>query len=152
MYWSDTAGSVAGSGDIRQAGLDGSGQTILFTGLDTPWGIALDLGAPGTAVRFVVAAPAKVAPGTPFDVAMTAVDPYGNTAANYQGTVTFSTTDPDTGVVLPADYTFTTGVGGDNGVHTFAGGVMLVTVGTQTLVATDTISGITSSVTITVEP
>ncbi len=66
--------------------------------------------------------------------------------------MTFTTTDPDSGVVLPADYTFTTGVGGDNGVHTFSGGVTLITVGDQTVMATDTVSGITGSATVTVGP
>jgi hypothetical protein len=66
--------------------------------------------------------------------------------------VTFSTTDPDSGVVLPADYTFTTDVGGDNGVHSFSGAVTLVTAGDQTLTLTDTVSGIAGSATITVGP
>jgi hypothetical protein len=44
--------------------------------------------------------------GTPFDVTVTAVDSSGNIDTAYQGTVTFSTTDPDSGAVLPADYTF----------------------------------------------
>ena len=81
-----------------------------------------------------------------------ACGPSGNTDATYQGTVTFSTTDPDSAVVLPADYTFTTGDGGDNGVHTFPGGVTLVTVGDQSLTATDNVNGITGSVTIAVGP
>src|SRR5262245_21363874 len=38
MYWSDFDG-----GDIRRANLDGSGQQILFGGLDFPQGSALDL-------------------------------------------------------------------------------------------------------------
>jgi hypothetical protein len=96
----------------------------------------------------ITVAPTAVS-GTPFDITLTALDLYGNLDTNYQGTVTFSTTDPDTGVVLPADYTFTTG---DNGVHTFSGGVTLVTVGDQTLTVTDTASGITGSATITVGP
>jgi hypothetical protein len=54
--------------------------------------------------------------------------------------------------VLPADYTFTTGEGGDNGAHTFPGGVMFVTLGDQTLKITDTISGISASATVTVGP
>jgi hypothetical protein len=53
-------------------------------------------------------------------------------------------------VALPADYTFTTGVGGDYGVHTFR--VTLITLGDQTLTVTDKVSGITGSVTITVGP
>lgn len=51
-------------------------------------------------------------------------------------------------MVLPADYTFT-GEAGDNGAHTFPGGVTLATVGDQTITVTDTVSGITGSVTIT---
>src|SRR5262249_33982806 len=71
-----------------------------------------------------------------------AVDPFGNTDTNYQGTITFTTSDTDPGVVLPAVYTFTVGDGRDNGVHTFADAVTLVTGGEQTLTATDTASGI----------
>jgi Domain of unknown function (DUF5050) len=144
MYWTDRDG-----GDIRRANLDGSGQEILITGLNAPSIIALDLGAPGTALYFAVAAPASASAGSPFDITVTALDPYGNTAVNYQGTVTFSTSDTDPGVVLPADYTFTAA---DAGVQTFTGGVTLITPGDQTITATDTASGITRSVTVTVVP
>jgi hypothetical protein len=41
MYWTDF-----GSGDIRRANLDGTGQQSLITGLNGPGAIALDLGAP----------------------------------------------------------------------------------------------------------
>jgi hypothetical protein len=102
--------------------------------------------------HFLIAAPMAAISGTPFDITVTALDPSGNIDTNYQGTVTFSTTDPDSGVVLPADYTFTTGDSGDNGVHAFSGGVILVTLGDQTLTVTDKVSGLTGSVTITVGP
>jgi hypothetical protein len=144
MYWSDLDG-----GDIRRANLDGSGQEILITGLNAPVLGALDLGAPGTAVFFAVSAQASVTSGAPFDVTITAMDPYGNTAVNYQGTVTFSTSDTDPGIALPADYTFTAA---DAGVHTFTGGVTLSTPGDQTITATDTASGITRTVTVTIVP
>jgi hypothetical protein len=144
MYWTDFD-----DGDIRRANLDGSGQEILITGLNAPTFIALDLGAPGTAAFFAVAAPASVSAGTPFDITVTAVDPYGNKAVNYQGTVTFSTSDTDPGIVLPADYTFTAA---DAGVHTFPGGTTLITPGNQTITATDTASGMTRTVTVTVVP
>ncbi len=79
---------------------------------------------------------------------VTAVDPYGNTDTNYQGTITFSTTDPDPGVVLPPDYTFQPS---DAGMVTFPGGVTLITPGDQILTATDTAdSTITGSATVTV--
>jgi hypothetical protein len=83
---------------------------------------------------------------------ITALDPNGNLDTNYQGTVTFSTSDADPGVLLPAAYTFTMGVGGDNGVNTFSGGATLVTVGTQTLSVADTVSGMSGNITITVGP
>jgi hypothetical protein len=73
------------------------------------------------------------------DMTVTAQDSYGNTKTDYQGQITFSTTD--TNVTLSVDdsginyvsypysglsYTFTTGTPGpgiDNGVHTFIKGV-----------------------------
>jgi DNA-binding beta-propeller fold protein YncE len=106
----------------------------------------------GPANHFLLTASRTAIAGTLFDITLTAVDLYGNVDANYQGTVTFSTSDPDSGVVLPADYTFATGDGGDNGVHTFPTGAMLVTLGDQTFTGTDTVSGITGSITITVGP
>jgi hypothetical protein len=102
--------------------------------------------------RFLITAPATAVSGTPFDITVTALDSSGNIDTGYQGTVTLSTTDPDSGVVLPADYTFTTGDSADNGVHTFSAGVTLISVGDQTLTVTDTVSGITGSATITVGP
>ena len=52
------------------------------------------------ASQFVVAAPATVVPGTPFDITLAAVDPYGNVDMNYAGTVAWTTSDTDPGVVL----------------------------------------------------
>jgi hypothetical protein len=43
-------------------------------------------------------------------------------------------------------------VDGDNGVHTFSGGITLVTMGDQTLTVTDKVSGVAGSATITVGP
>jgi hypothetical protein len=102
--------------------------------------------------RFLITAASTAVSGTPIDITLTALDPSGNIDTIYQGTVTFSTTDPDPGVVLPADYTFTIGDGGDNGMHTFPGGVTLITVGDQALIVTDKVSGITGSATVTVGP
>jgi hypothetical protein len=98
------------------------------------------------AVRFQVVAPTSVVANTSFDVTVTALDPYGNVDSNYQDTITFATTDPNPGVVLPAAYTFTFS---DAGVHTFWAGVILVTPGDQTLTVTDS-SGLIGSATIKV--
>ena len=102
--------------------------------------------------HLLITAAATAVSGTPFDVTVTALDPYGKIDTNYQGTATFSTTDADSGVVLPADYTFTTGDNGDNGVHTFPHGITLITAGDQTLTFTDKASGLTGSATVTVGP
>jgi len=66
---------------------------------------------------------------------------------NYAGTATWTSSDTDSGVVLPADYTFQAS---DSGMHLFPAGVTLITLGDQTLTATDTVSGITGSATVTV--
>jgi hypothetical protein len=102
-------------------------------------------GAP--AVAFQVVAPANAGVGSAFDVTVLAVDAYGNPDTDYTGTVHFTTTDCDPGVVLPADFTFQLT---DAGVATFPGGVTLVTPGDQVLTVTDTVSGITGSATVTV--
>jgi hypothetical protein len=73
--------------------------------------------------------------GAPFDVTLTALDQYNNVAVHYVGTVSFSSSDYGPGVVLPANYAFTAA---DAGVHTFAGGVTLVTAGNQSLSVIDT--------------
>jgi hypothetical protein len=106
-----------------------------------------------SAIAFVLDAPATVTAGVPFDVTVMAVDPFGQVAVGYLGTVTFSTSDPDPGVVLPADYTFTLD---DGGSHTFTdtglGETTLVTPGDQTLTVMDTADNtITGSTTVTVD-
>jgi streptogramin lyase len=130
----------SGSGGLNQPAY------LFFTNTD-PTTLAY---VPPPHSRFLITAATTAVSGTPFDVTVTALDPAGNIDTTYQGTVTFSTTDPDSGVVLPADYTFTTGNGGDNGVHTFPGGLTLVTVGDQTITSTDAVRGITGSATVTV--
>jgi probable HAF family extracellular repeat protein len=144
-----TTFDVPGSIYTNPFGINGSGQIV---------GSYQDLGgtyhgflATPIPALLITVAPTAIA-GTPFDVTVTSLDPSGNIDTAYQGTVTFSTSDSDPGVVLPPDYRFTTGVGGDNGVHTFSGGVTLITVGDQTLTLTDTASGIAGSATITVGP
>lgn len=102
---------------------------------------------PAPAVTLQLVAPASIPVGVPFEVTVIAQDPYGNTDTNYLGSISFSTSDPG-GVLLPADYTFTSA---DAGMVTIPG-FILMTPGDQILTATDTDSGITGSVTITVLP
>jgi hypothetical protein len=101
------------------------------------------------ASQLQVTAPATAVSGTAFDVLLAALDPYGNMDMNYGGTVTWISSDPNPGVLLPAAYTFQPT---DNGRVTFPGAVMLITLGNQTITATDTVSGITGSATLTVGP
>src|SRR5262249_475583 len=56
--------------------------------------------------HFSLTAPSSTVSGVPFDVAVAALDPYSNVDTNYTGTVAFTGTDTDPGVVLPAQYTF----------------------------------------------
>ena len=74
--------------------------------------------------------------GAPGSVTVTADDLYGNVATGYRGTVKFSSSD--TNAALPANYTFTAA---NAGTHTFTNGVTLKTVGTQSITATDTVTG-----------
>jgi hypothetical protein len=101
-----------------------------------------------SATAFILDAPATVTAGMPFDVTVTAVDPFGQVAVGYTGTVTFNSSDGDPAVVLPADYTFTAA---DAGTVVFPSGVTLITEGDQAITATDTVDGtITGTATVTV--
>jgi autotransporter-associated beta strand protein len=123
-------------------------QTILTSDAASGFnGSAAVVVTPAPADHFVLSAPAQVSAGVPFDLTITALDPYGNTDTNYQGTVHFNTSDSDPGVVLPAGYTFQPG---DGGVYASAGSVTLVTPGDQTITATDPESGITGSASVSV--
>jgi hypothetical protein len=102
-----------------------------------------------SASAFVVTVSGTVASGTPFDVTVQAVDLFGQAAFGYRGTVTFSVTDPDPAVVLPADYTFTAD---DHGTHRFTGEFTLITPGVWTLTAADLANGLSRDVTVTVDP
>jgi hypothetical protein len=91
---------------------------------------------PGSAASFSVYQPSGSAPitaGASFPFAVQALDSWGNTATNYAGTVTFTSTDQ--GALVPPNYTF---MPGDQGVHVFS--ATLFTSGSQTITATDTAS------------
>jgi hypothetical protein len=108
--------------------------TATDTGNSATTGKATVTVGAAAASSLTLSAPATANQGAPFGVTVTAKDPYGNTATGYAGTVHFTTSDTDPGVALPQDYTFGAS---DNGSHTFANGVTLVTLGDQTVTATD---------------
>jgi len=78
--------------------------------------------------------PSSTTAGVPHTFTVTALNANGTVNTGYTGTVRFTSSDPH--AVLPANYTFTTGPGGDNGVHTFS--ATLVTAGSQSITAIDT--------------
>ncbi len=88
---------------------------------------------PAGASYFTVAAPANASTGGSFNVTVRAHDQYGNVETDYTGTVQLTGA-----TALGNPYTFTTGAGKDNGMHTFS--VTLNTGGNQTISATDTTS------------
>ncbi|HET6343982.1 MAG TPA: hypothetical protein VFH51_03570, partial [Myxococcota bacterium] len=90
----------------------------------------------GSATQLTVTGVAGGAAGVVSSVMVMALDSYGNTATGYTGTVRFTSTDG--AAVMPANYPF---VAGDAGVHTFTNGITLKTVGTQSVTATDTVTG-----------
>lgn len=89
-----------------------------------------------------VAAPTKAKAGSSISISVTAYDSLGKVKTDYDGTVTF--TSSDSLALLPNKYTFTTS---DNGQKSFT--VKLKTAGTQTVTVTDasgTISATSSKI------
>jgi hypothetical protein len=124
--------SALNTGDPNQLGVPDQRDVVRSGGVN--------IGAyQASATAFLISAPATVQSGVPFDVTVTAVDPFMQTAVGYTGTVTFSTSDRDPDVVLPPDYMFQPA---DAGQVTFPGGVTLITPGDQMLTVTDTADGI----------
>ncbi len=97
------------------------------------------------ATAFTVTAPTNVTQGNPFTYTVTAVDQYDNTAAAYNGTVYFTSTDAQ--ATLPTSTTLISGTG-------MFTGTLRTTTSTETVSATDTSNaGLTgTSLPITVVP
>ena len=77
--------------------------------------------------------PKTMTAGATQSLGITMMDPYGNTASGYTGTVHFTSTDPKAS--LPNDYTFTSS---DGGMHTF--NLALKTAGTMSVSVADTLA------------
>src|SRR5262249_55998200 len=82
--------------------------------------------------------------------AVRAVDSSNQILTGYVGRVHF--TSSDAAAILPPDYTFTTGPGGDNGVHTFSGVVLNTAGGSKTITAADSAFSISNSTSILANP
>ena len=96
-------------------------------------GIIFEVTNPGTTLA-LGGFPSPATAGAAGSFTITARNADGTTDTAYTGTVHFTGSDPQ--AVLPADYTFTAA---DAGVHTFS--ATLKTAGTQSLTATDTVTG-----------
>jgi hypothetical protein len=116
-----TAGSQSITAtDVAAASLTGSQTDILVV--------------PAATSKLDIAAPASIAPGVPFDLTVTARDPFNNVATGYRGEIHFTNSDPRG--TLPNNYTFTED---DAGVHTFT--MVLPSAGNQSVSVRDTANG-----------
>jgi hypothetical protein len=94
--------------------------------------------ATGLHPSYQLSLPATVASGAPFNFTLTAQNPAGGkgTDTAYVGTVYFTSSDTDPGVVLPSDFTFTSS---NHGTASFS--ATLKTAGMQSITATDLANG-----------
>jgi hypothetical protein len=81
-------------------------------------------------IKLRISMPDRIMAGVPVEIVVTALDAFGNLAKNFVGTVHFSSSDGL--AILPADYTFTSGPGSDNGTHRFT--VTFANPGSQSLI------------------
>lgn len=135
-HTSGVTGTAAGYAPI--AGLvDASLQ--VFSGGSANYTLTHGPQCAGALRSFSFTAPATATAGTAFNLTVKALDFAGNPATLYRGTVHLSSSDFNAGVVLPANYKFTSA---DNGTHLFTAGVSLATVGSRTIAASDTQAGV----------
>jgi hypothetical protein len=115
------------NGTLKTAGSRTISATDTVTASITGTSGAIAL-SPAAATHLSVNAPASVTAGVAFNISVTALDQFNNTATAYAGTVHFTSTDAV--ALLPGDQALTFGVGTPS--------VMLTTTGNQTVTATDT--------------
>jgi hypothetical protein len=107
--------------------------TVTDTGNQKVTGTRAETVSAAAASQIVILGPTGVTHGLAFSFTVEVLDPYGNLATSYTGTLAFSSSD--TAAALPANYTFTAA---DGGKHTFT--ATFNTVGTQSLTAKDTLT------------
>jgi hypothetical protein len=113
--------TLAGTSSFTVTATDPSG----FTGSQA-YTLTID---PAAAATFALGGfPTRTTAGVPGTFVVKALDPYGNIATGYSGTVHFSSSDPQ--AALPANATLSNGIGTFNAT--------LKTAGSQSLTATDT--------------
>jgi len=144
-FTSADAGVHSFSAILKTAGTQSITATDTATGITaSQTGIVVN---PAAASSFLVRGyPSPSTAGVVGGFSVTAIDPFGNTATGYSGTVHF--TSSDARAVPPANYTFQAS---DYGVRSFL--ATLKTAGTQSITVKDTSAGFSGSDTgITVKP
>jgi hypothetical protein len=94
----------------------------------------MPFGCGTTIAHLVITAPSNAAAGSPFTITVTAMAGESRDTI-FNADVHF--TSSDSAGVLPGTYTFTAA---DAGSHTFTNGVTLMTAGSQSITATDTVA------------
>jgi hypothetical protein len=123
------AGSLAFAAALLTTGNQSLSATDLANGaIQCSASISVTPAAP----KLVLSVPSDANAGYAVAVGVTVNDLFDNAIPNYAGTVTFTSTDTGTGAVTPAPLTFN---GSEGGVGST--GATFVSIGTQTLSATD---------------
>jgi methionine-rich copper-binding protein CopC len=133
-FTSGDAGVHTFSLTLKTAGTQSIKATDTTTATITGTQSGITVNAAAATTLIVSGFPSPDTAGVAHNITVTAKDAFGNTATGYRGIVHFTTSDGQ--ATLPANYTFKSG---DAGVHTFS--VTLKTAGTQSITATDTITG-----------
>jgi hypothetical protein len=137
--FSDADNGVHGFGGVilRMAGTqETTAQDVALAFITGSTALTID---PAAATDLVVTGfPSPTPAGVIQTFTVTALDSYGNVATDFAGTVTFSSSDRQ--AFFSGDYTFTAG---DAGTHQFS--AVLLTAGTQSITASDTVSGISGT-------
>ena len=148
VYTFTTAGSLPDDGVHTFSGILVKAGTQSITVNDATDGLtASETGivvSPAAAASFVLSGyTSSTVTGVAHTFTVTAQDAFGNTTTGYTGTIKLSSTDAAaafanaTGSVTVTTYTFTSGNGDDNGVHTFSATFNTPSL-TQTFMVTDT--------------
>jgi N-acetylneuraminic acid mutarotase len=144
--WSPT-GSLLTPRDSQTATLLPTGQVLAIGGetlMGTSYVALSSAELYQSGPTFVITSPGTVTAGGTSNFSVTAEDANGFTLTGYTGTVHFTSNDPN--AILPADYTFTSGPGLDNGVHTFS--ATLKTAGLKSLMVTDSANSLSGQASI----
>jgi len=134
LFLSGDNGTHTFSATLKTAGSQSITATDTVTSSITGTQATIAVSAAAATHLSVTAFPSPTTAGNARTFTVTALDTYNNIAISYTGTVAFTSSDSVT--TLPSSYTF---LGSDNGAHSFS--ATLNTVGTQSISATDTVTG-----------